>query len=142
MIEIVQFLHSWTRWIVLIVTVVTLIYLALRLFSGSAWDALATRLMSAFSSLVGLQWLLGLVLLVVLGSQTGFGVRHYWEHLTMMTLALVVAHGHFMWRRRPLADRARYTRNLLTVIGVLVLVVVGIMALPEPIRWRLFGVGA
>jgi hypothetical protein len=142
LIDIVQFLHSWARWIVLVVSIIALVYLALRLLSNRDWDAMAARLMSAFSSLVGLQWVLGLVLLVVRGSQTGFGIRHYWEHLVVMTLALVAAHGHFMWRRRELTSRARYTRNLITIIVVLVLVVVGIMALPEAIRWRLYGVGA
>jgi hypothetical protein len=139
--DIIQFLHSWARWLVLIVSIVALVYLALRLFGGNAWDALASRLMSAFSSLVGLQWLIGLLLLIVRGSQTGFGVRYYWEHLTLMTLALIVAHGHFMWRRHEMPDRTRYTRNLLTILVVLLLVVVGIMALPEGIRWRLYGVG-
>jgi FtsH-binding integral membrane protein len=140
MIDIVQFLHSWTRWIVIVVSIVALVYLVLRL--NRDWDAMAARLMSAFSSLVGLQWALGLVLLIVRGSQTGFNVRHYWEHLFMMTLALIVAHGHYMWRRRELTSRARYTRNLATIIVALILVVIGIMALPEGIRWRLYGIGA
>lgn len=139
--DIVQFLHSWTRWIVLALAVITLVYFAVRLLGRGDWDPLSARLIAGFSSLVGLQWLIGLILLVVRGAQTGFGLRHYWEHLVVMTLAMVLAHGHFMWQRRPLSTQARYTRNLLSIIGVLVLIVVGITVLPEGIRWRLYGVG-
>jgi len=136
--SLLRFAHSWTRWLVLIVTVIAVAYLILALAQRKGWVKPGPALMSAFSSLIGLQWIIGLIFLVVFGSQTGFGVRHYWEHLTVMTIALVTAHGHFMLRRRAMPDSRRQGIYLALIVVTTLLVVVGIFALPETIQWRFY----
>lgn len=135
-----RLIHSWNRWLVLIVALVGMIYFARGWFMAKPWTKFGQTLLTIFSSLVGLQWIVGIVLLVILGSATGFGVRHYWEHLVIQTVALGVAHMHMGWRKRDLADKTRYQRGFLLIVGVLLLIVVGIMVLPSGIQWRLMGI--
>lgn len=132
-----RYTHSGLRWVVVVVLIAALLYMLYGWLAKRPWDRRGQILLSAFSGLVGLQWIVGLVFLVVWGSQTGFGIRHYWEHLFAQTLALVAAHLHYMWRRREMADVVRYRNNLLAVLGTFGLIFVGILALPENMRWRL-----
>lgn len=136
--SLLRFAHSWTRWLVVIVAVVAIVYLILALVQRKGWVKPGPTLMAAFSGLIGLQWVIGLVFLVVMGSQTGFGVRHYWEHLVTMTIALVTAHGHYMLRRREMSDSRRQVIYLALIIVTILLVVGGIFALPEAIQWRFY----
>lgn len=137
--DVLRLLHSWVRWLVVAVALVNLVYFVVFWLRNRRYDETARRFMSAFAGLISVQWLLGVILLVVLGSQTGFGIRHYWEHLTMMTLAVFVANVPAMLRRRELTDSQRYRANVVTILVVIVFVIVGIAALPEPIRWRFLG---
>ncbi|MFQ3672316.1 MAG: hypothetical protein SNJ83_01820 [Aggregatilineales bacterium] len=132
-----RYTHSGLRWVVVAVLIAALLYMLYGWLAKRPWDRRGQILLSAFSGLVGLQWIVGLVFLVVWGSQTGFGIRHYWEHLFAQTLALAVAHLHYMWRRREMADVVRYRNNFLAVLGTFGLIFVGILALPETMRWRL-----
>jgi len=138
--QIIRFLHSWNRWLLMAVMIVALIYFARGWLLGKAWTKQGQTLLTVFSSLLGLQWILGLILLIVLGSLTGFGVRHYWEHLTVQTIALGVAHMHMGWRKQELDDKTRYQRAFLLIVGVLILIVIGIMLLPSAIQWRFMSV--
>lgn len=135
--EILRFLHSLTRWGVIIVTLAVVAYLLIGWLSSRRWERRGATLMSLFSSLVGVQWLLGVVLLIVMLTAGGVGGQT-WGHVVVMTLALFTAHGHFMMRRRQLDDKARYQRYLGIVVITLLLVLVGIFALPSGIQWRFY----
>lgn len=137
--QIIRFLHSWNRWLLVAAALITLIYFARGWLASQPWTKTSQTLLTIFSSLVDLQWLLGLILLISYGSVNGFGIRHYWEHLTMQTIAVVVAHLHVRWRKKELEDKTRYQRGFLLVIAVLVLIFVGIMVLPAGIQWRAIG---
>jgi uncharacterized membrane protein SirB2 len=137
--QVFRFLHSWNRWFLVVVALITVLYFVRGWLTAQPWTKVAQRLQTLFTSLVDLQWLLGLILLISFGSMTGFGARHYWEHLTMQTVAVVVAHLHMRWRKQALEDKSRYQRGFLLVIAVLVLIVVGIMVLPAGIQWRAIG---
>lgn len=138
--EILRFAHSWNRWMLVLIVAISLVYFAYGWSQGKAWTKRGQTLLSIFSSLVGLQWLLGLGLLIAYGSVTGFGVRHYWEHLTMQTIALAVAHLHVSWRKKEYGDLTRYKRGILLVAGVLLIIVIGIMVLPAGMQWRFLSV--
>lgn len=133
-VDIVRFLHSWARWLVVIAAAAAFIIMLLGFVQRRSYAAGDRRVMTIFSSLFGVQWLLGLVLLVLLGAQTGFGVRHYWEHLVAQTAALVVAHLHLRWKKA--GGTAPFRNNLLVLVVVIALVVIGILALPAGIQWR------
>ncbi len=132
-----RLIHSWNRWLLVGVTLVALIYLGRGWFTAQPWTKYSQMLLKIFSSLVGMQWVLGAVLLANLGSITGLVVPHYWEHLTIQTIALGVSYLHVMWRKKELDDKTRYKRSFLMIISVLILTVGGIMALPANIQWRL-----
>ena len=116
--------HSGVRWMVVLASLAALIWLVYSLVTSRAYDRVTQRIMTTFSSLVGLQWLIGLIFLIALGTSTGFGVRLYWEHAVIMTLVLVAAHVHMMLKRRP--DRARLIGGLVSLVVALALVYVGV----------------
>lgn len=137
--QIARLLHSWVRWGVVLVAVIAAVYLAAGWLRNVAWQKTGQTLLTVFSSLIGLQWLIGLVLLGVWGSLSDFGQRHFYEHLTVMTIALIVAHLHIRWKRdETMPDKNRYRNGFLLILGVTVLVVVGIAVLPEGIQWRFY----
>ena len=136
--DILRFLHSWVRWLVVLIALIDFVYLLVGLLQARKYDNIARRLVSAFAGGISLQWLLGLIFLIALGAQTGFGIRHFWEHLTVMTVAVFVSNLPAILRRRELNDRQRYLVGLGSIVAVIVLVVVGISLLPEAIRWRFY----
>ena len=134
--DILRFLHSWVRWIVVVIALIDLVYFAIGWLQSRNYDQIARRMMMAFSMSISIQWLIGLIYLIALGSETGFGVRFYWEHAVTMTIAVFVANVPSILRRRPLTDKQRYLVNVGSIIAVIILVIIGISALPEAIRWR------
>jgi heme A synthase len=136
--DFLRLLHSWNRWLLVIVVIAALVYFAWGLLQKRSWDKNADLLMRVLPILVDIQWLLGLLFFLQTWAQQGGMSRHGWEHAFWMTLTLVVAHVPMAWRKRDLPDSIRYRNNLLVVIGVVVLVLVGIMTLPSPIQWRFY----
>lgn len=117
--------HSGLRWLVVLATVIALVYLLLGLVRKGAYTVLAHRIMIIFSGLLTLQWLVGLILLLVRGTFASYE----WEHALTMTVAVAVSHMHMRFRRA--ADSIRYRNGLLIVIAVLVLVYLGVARLPQ-----------
>lgn len=138
--QIFRFIHSWNRWLLMAIAVISLIYFAWGWLQSHPWTKRGQTLLTIFSSLVGLQWVVGIILLIILGSMTGFGVRHYWEHLVVQTIALAIAHIHMSWRRKEFPDKTRYQRGFLLIVGVLLLIVIGIIVLPSGIQWQFTGI--
>ncbi|NWG15277.1 MAG: hypothetical protein HXY41_01455 [Chloroflexi bacterium] len=134
LITALRHLHSLVRWLVVIVTVIVLVRLGLGLAQNAAYDTLTQRLMIAFSGLTTAQWLVGLVFLVVYGATVGFGLRHFWEHAAVMTVAVAISHMHMRFKNAE--PRIRYRNSLLIVVVVLALVIAGVALLPQ--GWRLF----
>jgi len=64
-------------------TVVALGWLLLGLLRTRNYTVRTHQIMVAWSSLVGVQWLTGLILFVLLGN---FNVTYRWEHLATTTL--------------------------------------------------------
>ena len=136
--NILEFLHSWVRWIVVVIAVIDLVYFALGWFQSRAYDALARRLMSVFSIAISIQWLIGLIFLLSLGSQEGFATMP-WGHVGVMTLGVLIANVPNMLRRRQLSDRQRYLVNVITIIVVFLLVGLGISLLPADVtKWGFY----
>jgi predicted MFS family arabinose efflux permease len=121
--------HSGIRWLVVVATLVALVWLAYGLLRSRAYDKTTQRVMTVFSSLVGAQWLLGIILFVVLGgySMDTFGYRY--EHAGTMSLVLVAAHIHMMLKKRE--DRVRYIGGLISIVAAIILVYAGVARLPQ-----------
>lgn len=117
--------HSGIRWLVVLITIIALIWMTLGLVQKRTFDQTAKRVMLAFSGLVTVQWLLGLILLLVMGAFTGYQL----EHAVTMTLATGAAHMHNRFKNAP--DQTRYRNNLLLILIVLMLVFIGVARLPQ-----------
>ncbi len=118
--------HSGVRWLVVLMTLVALVWMLVGLLQQRAYDQTARRVMLAFSIVVSLQWLLGVILFVVQGD---FSSGYRWEHAITLTIAVAVSHLHNRWKNAP--DAVRYRNNLLIIVAVLVLVFIGVARLPQ-----------
>ena len=126
-------LHSINRWLVTLAAIALIVRLVIGLVKKQPFDKSATSLTSAFTGLMDVQMLLGLLYFVLDGlAKTGFPF-YRWEHVVIMFLAVVVAHLTAMWKKK---DDAVRTRNTLITIAVsLVLVFIGIAPIGGWTRW-------
>ena len=124
--NILFYAHSGVRWLVVLATVVALVAVIIGLAQKRPYEAFARRFMLIFSSLVGVQWALGILVMLVLGVPEGTTYR--WEHAVIMTLALVAAHMYLPAKRQP--DSRRYVISIVVILVTLVLVFVGVARLP------------
>lgn len=122
--------HSIVRWLVVIAAVVAIIVCAMT-WLGSGKEGQGDRkAVSAFTGLMDLQFLLGLILLFGLGwSINGQMVPYRLEHATTMFLAVVVAHMTAIWKKKVSSVRAR--NSLFMIILALILIAAGISRLPQ-----------
>lgn len=127
-------LHSIVRWLIILVALAALVKLALGWWKKQPYDGLARGLTGAFSGLMDTQWLLGLLFFIWngLALENGFAIRHRWEHLLVMTIAVFVAHLPAMWKKKE--DVIRHRNGLFAILAALILVILGIAALPGD-RW-------
>lgn len=119
-------LHSGLRWLIVLMTVVAFGWLLLSLLRTGNYTVRTHQVMVTWSSLIGVQWLTGLILFVVLGD---FNVTHRWEHLVTTTLALFVAHLYIPFKQR--SSRIRYQAGLVFILLTLALIYVGVARLPQ-----------
>jgi len=118
---ITLFLHSWTRWALLLAAVLIIVQ-AFRGWSGTqVWDDGKAKLSAAFVHLSSLQLVLGLLLYGVFSpltasamSDMGAAMRdstlRFWavEHITMMTIAIALAHIGSGRIRKGADDKAKH----------------------------------
>lgn len=116
-------LHSLWRWVVVVVALVALVKFALGWLQKKTPDALARRLLLAFTTTIDIQVLLGIVLVVLLALNGAVG-RDAIEHVVVMVIAAVVAHLSAIWRKRE--DNVFLRNNFLVVLVTLLLIVVGV----------------
>lgn len=120
--------HSGVRYLVLLAGLAGFLYSLVAALRSRPWDRTGRVLTAGFTGVLDLQVLLGLILIFLRDFYPAL-----WGHLTMMLLAVVVAHiGSVINRRRPVERRSHMTAAL-AVAGALVLIVGGIAALQRPI---------
>ncbi len=138
MFSLVLIVHSWLRWVILLVALLALAKHIVGLARGGEYDAMSRGLMAAFSGLMDLQALIGLVTLIT-GWQAftavGFPLPQV-EHVSAMLLAAIAAHLPALWKERPAA--VRYRNGLMAMIAALILIVLGVSTLVGN-RWVLRG---
>ncbi|PWH13233.1 MAG: hypothetical protein DDG60_10580 [Anaerolineae bacterium] len=127
-------LHSILRWVIVLVAVAVIVKFGIALLKRQSYDRMARGLASGFAGLMDLQLLIGTVFFVWSGLsiQGGFALRHRWEHLVVMLIAVLVAHLPSRWKQKD--DLTRYRNGLVAILFSLLLVVVGVFALPGN-RW-------
>lgn len=122
MYSAILLLHSWVRWVVLIVAVLVLV----RAGRARDWTRAEDRLHAMFTGVVDLQMLLGLIMYVFLSPVTqeafkdmAFAMRNgplrFWavEHITGMIVAVALAHVGRALARKALDPATKRRRALL-----------------------------
>jgi len=121
--EILLSIHSVLRWVVLAFAVLALVVNVLALVQKrGANDPRVKNGMRLWTILLDVQWLVGLLLLLVMGV---FG-RPQIEHAVANTIAVVVAHSAVAFRKK--SDQTRLIANLVTIVLALLIIFVAVAA--------------
>jgi hypothetical protein len=131
-VEIVRLLHSWGRWLVLLVLAVGLLWALLGWLRKRPLDPLSPILLKVFNAVLGVEFLLGLGLLFGLGVE-----RHRLEHGAAMLVAVLLT-GILPRRWRTRLDHGRHRNQFVLLLVVLALILAGVLRLPANIQWRFF----
>lgn len=124
--------HSILRWATILVAVAALIKFGIGWFGKKPYDTTANRLRVAFSSLMDVQLLLGVIYLIVAGMM-GYGWPAYrLEHLGIMVVAVVLAHLTNLGKDK--GDGVRNRNGFLFVLASLLVIIIGVSLLPGG-RW-------
>jgi hypothetical protein len=138
MYSLALLLHSWIRWIVLVLTLLAALGGLRGRLGGSAWTPAHRKMNLMATVAIDVQLLLGLALYLFLSPFTSeafgdFGAAmstptlRYWvvEHAALMLIALVLAHVGNVSARRANSDEARHLRSAVFFGLVLLLTLVG-----------------
>jgi len=135
--QILLFIHSWVRWLVLLVAVVALVRHVLGWLRRDNYDGAARGLLSAFSGLIDLNVLIGVIQLIAFwrsysAAAGGFPMPQV-EHLGAMLIAAIIAHlPARLWRNSP--DANRYRNTAIAILVSVLVIIAGIMPLVGD-RW-------
>lgn len=131
MVETVAELHSGIRWILVVLGLILLVRLGQGVMSrGKLKYGRLERLgMMVLHWLFRIQWLVGILSLLLLGNlfHSEFGYR--WEHALTMTIGL----GVFELQRAKfpgIKDGQKYRHGLVALLVVSILVFVGVLRIP------------
>ena len=117
-------IHGELRWIVAVLAVVIIIKFAIGWLGRRNYTSLDRTLLMAYTILLDINVLLGLVLLFINGGFSGPRI----EHATTMLLAVIAGHMTALWRRST-DSPTKYRNQLLLVALSLLLVFFGIIRL-------------
>jgi len=122
-------IHSYVRWLIVIVAIVAAVKFAIGWLRGGAFQSMDRGLTSGFSGLIDLQVTLGLIYLIWNGlAVKGFPAFRI-EHAVTMIIAAVVAHLPARWKN--LEDKIRFRNSMFIVLDVLIIIFIGVMRLPK-----------
>src|SRR5574341_1470550 len=120
-------IHTLLRWLIVAVGVAAVIWLALGLIRKTAYGRPARILAAAFSGLMDLQGVLGLIYLIWNGlASSGFPLERL-VHTAVMIIAIVIGHLPARWKNAD--DSIPYRVGLLAVAGALILTFIGVALL-------------
>jgi uncharacterized membrane protein YphA (DoxX/SURF4 family) len=122
--DFVQTLHSINRWIIIVVAVIALIKFLIGWLRSSPYQPADRGLMAAYTGLLDLQLLLGLILLMGLGLE-----RFRIEHAITMLVAIILAHLSRAWRDKE--DKVRFRNNFLAILVGILFIIAGVTVLPQ-----------
>lgn len=118
-------LHGEVRWLVALFAVLAIVRFGLGLIRNSPYTGMDRGIIAAYTGLMDVNLLLGLVLLVGLGG--GLPAARL-EHAVTMILAVAVAHLNAIWRKSDDAQ-LKFRNNLIVVLASITLVIAGVIRL-------------
>ncbi|MCQ3936799.1 MAG: hypothetical protein DPW18_07095 [Chloroflexi bacterium] len=120
--------HSYLRWLIVLVAVTAAVKFTLGWLRGGAFKGMDRGLTAGFSGLMDLQAVIGIIMLVGLGTGgEGFPMIRI-EHAVTMLIAVVLGHLPARWKNA--ADTIRFRNALFCILGAMLFVFVGVMRLP------------
>ena len=126
--NVIARIHSLLPWAIMLVAALSIIRFALGWLRGLKFSGMDRGLNAAFSGLLDLQTMIGLIFFLWTGFAADFFPRYRFEHLGLMLLAAAAAHLPAMWKKKD--DRTRFRNGLLSVLLALLLVYLGVTLLP------------
>lgn len=117
-------IHSITRWVVLLAGVLGLGKYLLGWLGKQSWTQNDRLIGSLFVGLMGLQTLLGIIMILWFTFAVEL-VRQQWEHAVTMLIALGITHLLFRFRKAE-DETKRFRNSFFTILAVFVLVLLGI----------------
>lgn len=121
--------HSVLRWLIVIAAIAALALFGYSWLGKKSFPKLARIFSAAYSGLLDMQVLLGLIYLLLLAFNGGGFPLYRIEHMTVLFFAALVAHLPSRWKK---AEKALYHRNtFLAILGSLVLIFIGVAMLPD-----------
>ncbi|MEW5985651.1 MAG: hypothetical protein AB1791_03360 [Chloroflexota bacterium] len=128
-VEIVLMVHSIVRWLIVGVGVLAVLDLAVGWLFRRPFGQRDRGLVAAFTGLMDLQVLLGIIFLVWSGlAEDGFPFYRI-AHGLIMLVAAGAAHLNVRWKTSP--DRLRFRTALTAIVIALLLVTAGVAVLPD-----------
>ena len=117
-------IHSLTRWIIVIVAAAALIRYGIGWLRAQSFTQLDRQLMTGTAWLLILQFVLGTIYLI-----GNFNPRQF-EHALPMIIAVGLPHIAGARAKKADSDAGRHRIYFLFLLGALLLIVVGVFALP------------
>lgn len=122
--DFVLTLHSINRWIIVVVAVIAMIKFLVGWLRSSPYLPADRGLMAAYTGLLDLQFLLGIILLLGRGLE-----RFQIEHAITMLVAIILAHLSRAWRDKE--AKIKFRNNFLAILVGLFLIIAGVSFLPQ-----------
>lgn len=120
--------HSFVRWLVLTLAVISVLKFAWGWLRGSGFKIVDRALTITLAVFVELQAALGLTYFFWTGFNRDSFPRFRFEHGTAMFLALVCIHLPLFWKK--MEDNVRFRNSMFVILASIVLILVGISRLP------------
>jgi len=117
-------IHGMIRWLVALVAVVAIVRFVMGWLRQMPYAGMDRGLMSGYTGLLDLNFLLGLIILIFGG---GFTVPRT-EHAVTMLIAIAIAHSSATWRKSEDAQK-KFRNNLVVVVVSLLLIFLGVVRL-------------
>jgi hypothetical protein len=125
--DILLSIHSILRWFIIIMAALTIFKFAISWATNASFKGMDRGLASGLSGLMDTQVLLGLIYFLVTGfGGEGFPTNRIFHLLLMLTAAALM---HVPARLKALGDKQRFGYSIVSILGALALVFVGISLL-------------
>ena len=133
-VQYASLIHSYWRWVVLVVGIIAAIKFAMGWFGAGKVQAFDKQLAAWFAIAMTIQFVLGLINLLGFISIGAFNPRIHMEHAVYGLIATGLSHAIPM-RKDMRPDVARFRMGFVFVVAALIVVIVSVIRLRGGWTW-------